>query len=73
MNYLNASYTYWTMSPYGMSATVQSKMYTINGTNGSISNSNTNAAKYTRPVINLKADTEITGGIGTKNDPFIVK
>ena len=26
-----------------------------------------------RPVINLKADTEIIGGIGTKNDPFIVK
>lgn len=26
-----------------------------------------------RPVINLKADVEITGGIGTVNDPFVVK
>lgn len=26
-----------------------------------------------RPVINLKADTEISGGIGTANEPFIVK
>ena len=73
MNYLNEPYTYWTMSPYGMSATVQSKMYTLNGVNGSVSNSNTNVAKYARPLINLKADTEISGGIGTANDPFIVK
>ena len=26
-----------------------------------------------RPVINLKADVEITGGIGTINDPFVIK
>lgn len=26
-----------------------------------------------RPVINLKADVEISGGIGTVNDPYIVK
>lgn len=27
----------------------------------------------TRPVINLKADVEISGGTGTTNDPFVVK
>ena len=26
-----------------------------------------------RPVINLNADVEITGGIGTQNEPFVVK
>lgn len=26
-----------------------------------------------RPVINLKANVEITGGIGTINDPYIIK
>ena len=26
-----------------------------------------------RPVINLKPDVEISGGIGTINDPYIVK
>ena len=26
-----------------------------------------------RPVINLKADVEISGGIGTANDPYIIK
>ena len=26
-----------------------------------------------RPVINLASDTQITGGIGTANDPFVVK
>jgi len=26
-----------------------------------------------RPVINLKADVLITGGIGTANDPFMIK
>ena len=26
-----------------------------------------------RPVINLKSDTLITGGIGTANDPFVVE
>ena len=25
-----------------------------------------------RPVISLKADVEITGGIGTANDPFVI-
>ena len=27
----------------------------------------------TRPVINLKADVKISGGIGTINDPYIIK
>ena len=28
---------------------------------------------YIRPVINLKADVEISGGIGTINDPYVIK
>ena len=26
-----------------------------------------------RPVINLKADVKISGGIGTINDPFVIE
>lgn len=29
--------------------------------------------KGIRPIINLKLDTEISGGIGTSNEPFIIK
>ena len=32
-----------------------------------------NSNLYIRPIINLKADTEISSGIGTSNEPFIVK
>ena len=39
----------------------------INGTNWITGNSGV------RPVINLNANVEITGGIGTKSEPYIVK
>ena len=65
---------YWTMSPstYSESNTA-AKVYTqyipgyVNGGND-VTNKN-----YVRPVINLKADVETTGGIGTINDPYIIK
>ena len=33
---------------------------------------NINLTLNTRPVINLKSDIKITGGIGTANDPFVI-
>ena len=62
------------MSPstYNESNT-DAKVYTqyipgyVNGGND-VTNKN-----YVRPVINLKSDIEISGGIGTINDPYIIK
>ena len=72
-NYLNTDYVYWTMTPYAFSSSLEAKAYLIDGKTGIFNNRNVTGSEYVRPVINLKADTEITGGIGTKNDPFIVK
>ena len=65
---------YWTMSPSLFSAPsgyahewlLISAGYLGNwwGVNGSLG---------ARPVINLKSDTLITGGIGTSSDPFVVE
>ena len=73
MAYTHANVVYWTMTP------VNYRVYDVAAINwyvsssGSIIDTYMNSAKYIRPVINLKADTEITGGIGTANDPFIIK
>ena len=64
---------YWTMSPSIFYATngrargwlLNSAGYLSSGWNGTDS-------LGARPVINLKSDTLITGGIGTSSDPFVV-
>ena len=38
-----------------------------------ISNWSTKTNYAIRPVINMKAGVEISGGIGTINDPFVVE
>ena len=65
---------YWTMSPSIYSEyNTAAKVYTqyipgyVNGGND-VTNEN-----YVRPVINLKSDVEISGGIGTVNDPYVIK
>ena len=72
--YLNKNIDFWTMSPsyYDSGFSVARFFYVINdGTlhNGSLSSND----RGIRPVINLKSDVEITGGIGTKNNPYIIK
>ncbi|MDD5836198.1 MAG: hypothetical protein PUD34_03185, partial [bacterium] len=63
---------YWTMSPSRFYAPggiadewMQYSVGRINGWNG------TNSLGA-RPVINLKSDVEISGGIGTATDPFVI-
>ena len=65
---------YWTLSPSLFDATLGTAYdWTL------ISNGNLNpwwdvtGSFGARPVINLKEDVEISGGLGTVNDPFIVK
>ena len=75
MSYTYSTASYWTMSPayyhLGISTAYVFVSYVDGNMNAAMGYTYTN--NHVRPVINLKADTEITSGIGTKNDPFIVK
>ena len=73
MSYTYSSQDYWTISPnYFNTASTSSHGWRAIA-DGSVNYFNVVGSFGVRPVINLKADTEITGGIGTKNDPFIIK
>ena len=76
LNTLSYVYTgtwYWTMSPYNFyPSNSTSVVWSVNGTGNFYSNWVTNGYGV-RPVINLKSDVEISGGIGTLNEPFIIK
>ena len=74
MTYTFNNSTFWTMSPSYFSVTGGMGDVWRAGSGGSIGSSASVSLDYiVRPVINLKADTEISGGIGTANDPFIIK
>ena len=66
--------TYWTMSPslYLPTYNCTTNLHYIS--DGYIHNSHSvNSKYYLRPVISLKSDIEISGGIGTVNEPFVIK
>ena len=68
--YLYNGYGFWTMSPAGCSGST-SDIWDTNAT-GII---NSNFATFTRiiqPVLNLTANTQISDGDGTKENPFVV-
>ena len=68
-----SGYTYWTMSPGNFdsgSATAHEFGLSSDG----VANNTWVASAYgVRPVINLRSDVQISGGIGTQNEPFVVK
>ena len=76
LNTLSYVYTgtwYWIMSPYNFdTSSSASSVWYVSGI-GNFSGSWVVGGNGVRPVINLKADVEISGGIGTVNDPYIVK
>ena len=75
--------SFWTMTPVLYNVDVQHGLYVgVVGNNGTLQtvlpNNNTvnlddGLMKRAIPVISLKSDVEITGGIGTANKPYIVK
>ena len=73
LNYLFTGTDYWTMTPnlYNSSTNIAGvyKVYK----NGAIYNASTINPDGVRPVINLKSDVEISGGIGTSKNPFAIK
>ena len=65
---------YWTMSPAIYSPYHNSLLHFFpRSSSGRIDYDRVNYNFSVRPVINLKADVEISGGIGTINDPYTIK
>ena len=74
LSYVFSSSAYWTLSPSYFGEQLNRvgvfQSYETGYANG---NASVTSNKLVRPVINLNANVEITGGIGTQNEPYIVK
>ena len=73
-SYVYSGGTYWTMTPSNFNANTDSA-YSFclrdNGVSGDGNNVSSNFG--IRPVINLASNVEIESGIGTVNDPYVIK
>ena len=58
--------TYWTLTPYSTSRVRDVDYF------GSANNYSPSNTRGTRPSMNLKSSVMITGGSGTKSDPFVL-
>ena len=67
----NSAITWWTMSPAGF--TGSNSYVWFASTTGYISTGTVTATRTVRPVLNLTADTKISDGDGTKENPFVVE
>ncbi len=69
LSYVYSKDTYWTMTPayYSTDIRIGSLNY-----QGMVDVNAADTEFGIRPVINLKNEVEISGGIGTKNDPFVI-
>ena len=63
----------WTMTPQRFSQNIGNAYEWVEHSAGHLANWNVNDSLGARPVINLKANVEISGGTGTANEPFIVE
>ncbi len=72
--YLYNKNFFWMMSPAGFDSSdaQDSQVWHIDNS-GRIYAYVTNSMLTLRPIINLKADTEISKGIGTSSDPYVIK
>ncbi len=71
-HYLYHSYWWWTMSPRYSNSSGAVEFGGINGFISDGSVGRVSNADGVLPVINLNADTQITSGDGSQNNPFIV-
>ena len=62
--------SFTTMSSIGFASNVD--VWTV-GMDGTVGHDNSYIANAIRPVINLKSTIEITGGDGTKSNPYVIK
>ena len=74
LSYTYSSSHYWTMSPSNFgAASVSAIEFYAYSTGYAYGWGRVTDSNGVRAVINLKSDTPITKGIGTQNDPYIVK
>ena len=73
LSYAYSSQNYWTMTPGSFSSTFGYAYAWRSDNPGFLSYRWVNMSNSVRPVINLKADVEITEGICTANDPYVIK
>ena len=76
LNTLTYVYTgtwYWTMSPFVFNPSVSASSVWGVSVTGHFGSSLVASGFGVRPVINLKSNVEISGGIGTVNDPYVIK
>ena len=76
LNTLTYVYTgtwYWTMSPFVFNPSVSASSVWGVSVTGHFGSSWVASGFGVRPVINLKSNVEISGGIGTVNDPYVIK
>ncbi len=69
--YLYTGQTYWTMSPYWYGGG-NAGVFLVSSTNGLSGTGVGWAAWGVRPVINLKADVQISTGTGTSSNPYVI-
>ena len=68
------NYNYYTMTPKLFYSTGMAPyVWVMDGNDDNFGEWRIGSNISVRPVINLKSDVEITGGIGTINDPFVIK
>ena len=69
--YLYTNKHYWTMSPYNFNGSY-AIVSTVNAS-GALDNQNVSATPPgVRPVVNLKADVQISTGSGTSSNPYVI-
>ena len=74
LSWVYSSTNYWTMSPsYYQPSYAISNVFFIQKDGFPSGGLTVTNSFNVRPVINLKADVEISGGIGTVNDPYVIK
>ncbi len=69
--YLYNNAYYWTMSPYYFPSTNDRAYVFRVDSSGDLNYTYVSSARGVRPVINLRADVQLTG-TGSQNDPFVV-
>ena len=70
--YLYTAQAYWTMSPYDVNSNSNADVFRVFSDGRLTSGNSVIALNCVRPVINLRADVQLSG-TGTSTDPYIVQ
>ena len=69
--YLYTGQNYWTMSPRNFNGG-NARVFYVDSTGSLNGNGNVTNAYGVRPVVNLKADVQISTGSGTSSNPYVI-